>query len=236
MKTGNCKMATSFHDSSCTCNVVDIQGNPYANSVSLKQTYQYAVESCSDVKLLVVGNKEYDNGANGIAFCKNSWLEILQPQCSGRYLLCALGINFQNVCVKYHNPVELFLEMAKRGIVFLNQKNFSNTPLIEYLQLHKPKIVLLCGSPVLMSYLKIQGKINVEPCRIFKTVHPDVRNANKNEKSDWFSRSVKEIWMLCWGSHGGAITYLRNNVSSFSCVSGILTENISEIEKTVDLL
>ena len=229
-------MASSFHDSSCTCNVVDIQGNPYANSVGLEQTYQSAVEYCSDIKLLVVGNKEYDNGANGIAFCKNSWSEILQSQCSGRYLLCALGINFQNACVKYHNPVELFLEMAKQGIAFFNQKNISNTPLIEHLQLHKPKIVLLCGSPSLMNYLKIQGKMEVEHCRIFKTVHPDVRNANTSRNSDWFSIPVKEKWNCCWGAHGGAIAYLKNNVPRFPCVSRTLAEDISEIERTMNLL
>ena len=221
----------SIHQQGCSCNVINPSSVETTNQGSLLNDYINAIFDCNEVNLLVVGNNEYENGANEIAFCKNSWAALLNGRVSGRYLLCALGVNFQNVVNNESvSPIELFCELARRGIVFINQKDVSSSPYVSAItDKGSPKILLLCGTPAINKSFSLSRMFRVlEICRIIHAIHPDIENSNSGVFSEIFQKRRRDAWFECWGEYGKAIDYMKSNVPSCQSAQNILND-IDEI-------
>lgn len=227
----------TIHNPSCSCHVnhfPDVQ-NEHSD---IEQAYCQSVQSCQKIILLIVGNDKYKTDPCGIAFCKRTWKELLNARVSGRYLLCAIGVNFQNIIDRYNNPITLFCEMAKKGIVFINQEDFEFTnQLLEIIEVKgMPRITLLCGVPAIQSYIKITQKLHiVEMCRVIPTIHPDIENANSSENFKLFEKKRKDAWNDCWGNYGKTIEYLKTYIPLCQSATQILSD-IKTIDNVIQTL
>ena len=216
-----------IHQQECSCNVINPSSVETTNQGSLLNDYINAISDCDEVNLLVVGNNEYENGANEIAFCKNSWAALLNGRVSGRYLLCALGVNFQNIVNDGNkSPVELFCKLARCGIIFINQEEVSSSPYVSaIIDRGSPKILLLCGTPAINKSFLLSRMFRVlETCRIIHAIHPDIENSNSGSFSEIFQKSRSEAWSECWGKYGKAIDYMKSNVPSCLSAQNILND------------
>ena len=82
--------------------------------------YLEAAEKVERFKLVVVGQDPYPKGANGIAFCKNTFDEFFDSYCCGKEVLYSLGYSKEAVVSKNENPLELFYGLLAQGIAFVN--------------------------------------------------------------------------------------------------------------------
>jgi predicted ATPase len=90
------------------------------NNKENRIAYLKAVEKVEKLKLVLVGQDPYPKGANGIAFCKNTFDELFDPFCCGKEVLYSLGLSKEAVEGKYENPVALFYDLLAQGIAFVN--------------------------------------------------------------------------------------------------------------------
>ena len=215
-----------IHQKSCSCNIEHPSSVDFSSPSDIRNRYTEAISSCDCIKLMVVGNDKYVNRANEIAFCKNSWKDLLDGRVSGRYLLCALGVNFQRAVKMYESPVELFCELARRGIIFINQKNISSNPYVEVIvNKGSPKILLLCGGPAIERAIFLSKKFGVaEIYRVIPAIHPDIKNSVSDKFSELFEKKRRQIWRDCWGGCGKAIDYMKGNISSSLSAGNILND------------
>ena len=144
----------NHHDPNCVCNKCPTP-KPMVNECELN--YQNIVNLLDSIILLIVGNEPYPSGSNGIAFCKNTWPELMDGRCGGRYLLCSLGVDLCKAQDNYSSPVDLFVKMAKEKIVFVNQ---NDEFLYECLK-KNINVARSCGSNILETIKKnIEGKVS----------------------------------------------------------------------------
>lgn len=153
------------------------------------------------VKLLIVGETPYPTHAvENIAFCKRNRKEQVEYNCSGRFVLCSLGVDFTKVTEKFNNPQEMFSVMSELGVVFQNaylDLNSDNSPSrksrnqkIDTLIQNSNKVVL-CGRETHNLSEDVPGKI-------FKVIHPAAR-----------CKSYCKEWMMYWGSHQNLLKVLE---------------------------
>ena len=102
---------------------------------NLSESYLEKVQNVQSLKLVVVGQDPYPIGANGIAFCKSSFADLYDENCSGAYVLNALGYTLGYAIQTYINPVDMFMDLLDKGIAFVNMsgERLENTN-IEYYQ------------------------------------------------------------------------------------------------------
>lgn len=95
-----------------------------------EETYFKKVQELSKIKILIIGESPYPQGANGVAFCKNSWDELFEgkeilegaekQRCCGQDVLYSLGYKEKTIRDKFESPIDLWLHMLEKGIVMIN--------------------------------------------------------------------------------------------------------------------
>ena len=89
--------------------------------------YYKKAKSLKEIKVLLIGQDPYPANSNGVAFCKNSYYELYQEDCSGGTVLKSLGLTKEKSrLISRKNPKNLFYDLlASRGICFVNIFNSS---------------------------------------------------------------------------------------------------------------
>lgn len=85
-----------------------------------REEYLERVNKIDRLKLVIVGQDPYPQGANGIAFCKNTFEEFFDLYCCGKEVLFSLGYTEEYIVSKYKNPLALFCDLLSKGIAFIN--------------------------------------------------------------------------------------------------------------------
>lgn len=174
---------------------------------SIERTRDY-VESIElkRVRLVIMGKDPYPESATGIAFCKPDWPALMADNCSGRYVLQALGINLTVESASGQLPPhDLFKRLAQAGVVFLNAsysedvgKRFTKARKLDALReaydLNKPiitaaKTVIRCGEAFRMDWALDSKEEKRQFCDV---VHPDKRNS--------YNSHTKVRWAQLWGT------------------------------------
>lgn len=173
----------------------------YKEEVDIKQAYLGHLSVVDSIKLVIVGQDPYPVGANGIAFCKNTFSELEDFRCCGKDVLHSLGIDLDQAKNKFSSPIELFMHLLNQGIAFINVNHelFSSNSNIEKYKGYNDqflskanKIVVLGLSTAKTAFL--QHYRNYSNVSYF--IHPSGRNKN----------TLPEQWNAIWAS-----TYLKNN-------------------------
>jgi len=157
------------------------------------------------LQLVILGKDAYPSDPTGIAFCKETWPGQANHSCSGRYVLEALGVDWQAERMRCQTPADLFRKLAAAGVVFFNAcyappngKRFSKATHRRALEegygfnreiLEAAPLVVRCGEARLMDWVVTAGE-----AKYWDVVHPDVRNS--------FNRWTKERWATTWGRSG----------------------------------
>ncbi|WP_300666886.1 hypothetical protein [Fluviicola sp.] len=95
-----------------------------------EEIYFNKIQERSKIEILIIGESPYPKGANGVAFCKNSWDELFEgketlengekQRCCGQDVLYSLGFEEEKVRAKFKFPIDLWLYMLEKGIVMIN--------------------------------------------------------------------------------------------------------------------
>lgn len=180
------------------------------NMTPIERTREY-VESIElkQVRLVIMGKDPYPKSATGIAFCKPDWPALMAENCSGRYVLQALGINLAVESASGQPPPhDLFRRLAQAGVVFLNAsysedvgERFTKARKLRALRdayhdlnkpiIHAAKTVIRCGEACRMDWA-LDGK--EEKRQFCDVVHPDKRNS--------YNSYTKARWTQLWGTPG----------------------------------
>lgn len=179
---------TSFHPKNCFCNFI---GSKDSDPLDYSKEYISLVRKLPKIEILIIGNKAYDKGANGIAFCQNNWKDLLRGNRSGRYLLCSLGINLKKAQQNSWTPVDMFCLIAKCGIVFVNQES---EELIQLL--NKAQFVITCGDKIRKG---IKEKIPSHTMLMNVPRHP----ATQGVENDL---ALNDDWHQYWGGFNKLFT------------------------------
>jgi len=174
----------------------------------LPETYIEILTSKNDFDLIIVGKDPYPSSPIGIPFCKGTWVELLQYNCSGSHVLASIGVDLVAAKEKYTTPDKLFEALAKEGIGFLNASyHFLDSDKIlkkhhcyieEALILNKPiveksKACILCGQA------KIINKYISGRAYVFEVIHPDVQTKRLYKKQwneTWLPNILKSTFNL----------------------------------------
>lgn len=185
----------SYHTDICNC-FYEPSRREKVKWNNNKLRYCKIVKRSSSINLIVIGNTPYENDFNGIAFCKDLWKDLLDPQCSGRYLLCALGIDLQKV-QKTIKPVKLFMTLAKKGIIFLNQKD----KLLQESLSKNVGMVITCGGNIREDIKKkISQVIGNKYKHLERHPSPQGETNPPDKNGNWFK---------CWGMHRNLLNILE---------------------------
>jgi hypothetical protein len=94
-------------------------------SESFVDLYYSKAKSMDSIRLLIVGQDPYPTNSNGVAFCKDSYYELFQDDCSGGIVLKSMGIDKEMArLISRKNPKNLFYELLTScGICFVNVFN-----------------------------------------------------------------------------------------------------------------
>jgi len=146
--------------------------------------YNTVVNGLQNIELLIVGQDPYKVRATGIAFCKPTWLELLDDQYSALTLFCSLGVHLKNAFQDvdhYPTPKEFFIWLAEEHkIVFVNAHNSNKRRVMESQKwLKKAKYSILLGYEAQKLHKNEDGKN-------FHIIHPSQYNKNVNH-DDWIS-------------------------------------------------
>lgn len=169
----------------------------------IPDNYLKILNETDTIELVILGKDPYPGDPVGIPFCKDTWSELFQYNCSGRYVLNALGYEENDIITgKYSCPAAFFEYLAKiRGIFFLNvsyhylggplRKKKHQKFIDEAHDVNKPILrnarrIIFCGAANKIRWLGLEGG------NVTKVVHPDVRNRYSpflHINSDW-----KNVW------------------------------------------
>ncbi len=166
--------------------------------------YNSIVNGLQEIELLIVGQDPYKNRATGIAFCKPTWLELLDDQYSALTLFCSLGINVKKASFdasRFPTPKEFFIWLAENfKVIFVNAHNSNGRRVRESkIWLKKAKYSLLLG-------YESQKLHKNEDDKNFHIIHPSQYNENVNY-ADWCS---------AWGYHTSLLDTIKSKCQKFS--------------------
>ena len=204
-------MSSNFHAKNCKCNSVDY----FLSEVdSCEMEYKEKVETLESIELLIVGNEPYPSGSNGIAFCNNSWNELMNGRCGGRYLLCSLGIDFSKIKSNYKSPVSLFMKMANKGIVCVNQ----NDELLSMCLEKKSKVSITCGSKISSVVVENVKKSSERIVKIDRHPSPQGESNPPDKQGTWYKYwgTFENILKILEPSGKGPIHDAINEINSHS--------------------
>ncbi len=136
------------------------------------------------ILLAIVGKDPFPQDPKAIPFCKSDWDSQLRRTCSGRHVLCSLGVDIEDARRCYEVPDELFKALRNAGIVFLNASyqylgcSITRQKHLGWLEqahevnlpfLTKAKTVILCGEAKRIRWLPGMKQMGIA------VVHPDER-------------------------------------------------------------
>lgn len=177
----------------------------------LPDDYVEAINQAPQIWLVIMGKDRYKNDWHAIPFLKNDWSKLKNNNCSGGHVLKSLGFklkgeDFRLLRKRYPEPRDLFLHLARSGVVFLNlvyeflgenvdfrwdneehcnlatQADLTNAPYCS-----KAWYVLLCGQAKKRARLPSHFLAHS-----FQTVHPAAGCSNNNDPI------IKARWQACW--------------------------------------
>jgi len=189
----------------------------------IERTREYIASiDLTKVQLVILGKDAYPTEPTGVAFCKQDWKALTAGNCSGLYVLQALGVDWaaEERRQPERLPPDLFERLAISGVVFLNASYSADVggrftlrddlnALVEAYELNRSilavaKTVIRCGEAKRMDWVP-----DVEPeAKYQNVVHPDKRNST--------NRHVKKDWNALWGNPGslaGAWPVKSDNIS-----------------------
>ncbi len=169
------------------------------------------------LQLVIVGKDPYPRSAVEIPFCKESLDELYVHNCSGGVVLSSLGYEKARA-QKLHggDSLSLFLALRESGIIFLNAlyrdpkcdktsgdigkkilKGDTYALKRAYEQnedvLVRAKNVILCGEAKKIVRWLPGAPLSAEGGRVHCVVHPDVRNAWRDEWKAWWAPDAVRI-------------------------------------------
>ena len=167
--------------------------------------YQEELKKVNKLNLLIIGQDPYPYGANGIAFCKNTFEELFSSNCCGKDILKSLGFDQDYLRENFETPIDFFIQQLKKGIAFINVsasiENKTKQALLETKEynsdfIKKAKSIVVLG----------KGKTN----ELFKEYYPEI---NVNEilihPSGYNKTSNYSEWAKVWNSN-----YLNKYIKS----------------------
>ena len=151
-----------------------------------------------DLDLLLIGQDSYPQGANGIAFCKNTFQELHASNCCGHDVLKSIGLSNEDYLSKFQNPIELFTSLLiNNRIGFINISETSKDEMsLEEIKIRVDLISKLIDNSnhtVCCGYWVYNTIVENNPFlknQIMKVIHPSHYNKRKRF----------EIWADNWGS------------------------------------
>lgn len=165
------------------------------NHHPLPPDYLQVLENSLTIRLAIMGKDPYPTAPVGIPFCKADWESQFDGKCSGGYVLNSLGLNPETLVNEFDQPVDFFMFLAQREIVFLNlayhyiggpirkmrhhdvllYAKDINTPI-----LNRSQHIILCGEAKKNEWYD-RVRENAQ-----KVCHPDNRNRiNPNRYEEW---------------------------------------------------
>lgn len=169
----------------------------------LPADYRAAIDVQTTILAVFVGKDPFPTAPVGLPFCKDTWAEQLKDNCSGKHLLQSIGVDVQRASQTYSTPKDLFIALARQGILMLNasyhflgardfqrvdvplleEANTVNLPVIGRAQ----RVFLLGQAKVLLPY--VQRNFPEMKDKVVPLIHPDVQN-RKFKRAKW-----EEIWL-----------------------------------------
>ena len=182
----------------------------------LLHNYQETISNIDNFHLCIMGKDPYPTDPNGVPFCKPDWISMFADNCSGLHVLKSLSVDLlsyeqDSLIEEYPAPVDLFIELAKQGVVFINlshsfigkviRKGEHRHSLQESLKVNMPILkksskVVLCGEAWKHKWY---GDIDD---RYLNIIHPDIRNRN--------NPPTATCWKQWWGSDSLSDHYALN--------------------------
>ena len=134
-----------------------------------RQLYLEKINCLERLELVLIGQDPYPYGANGIAFCKNTFDELFASNCCGKDVLYSLGFAEDYLSNNFLNPIDFFLKLLEKGIAFINvceainetsESKIENTKSYNLKFIEKAKSIVILG----------KGKAN----ELFKKYYPEI--------------------------------------------------------------
>jgi len=180
------------------------------NHHPLPPDYLLALKNSSTIHLAIMGKDPYPTAPVGIPFCKPDWESQFDDKCSGGYVLNSLGLNPEMLVNEFNEPIDLFMFLAQRGIVFLNlsyhyiggpiRKMRHHDVLLNAKDINSPILdrsqrIILCGEAWKNKWYDSNRVSSIKVC------HPDNRNRiNPNRYEEWArwwsSNALKNMYTL----------------------------------------
>ncbi len=170
--------------------------------------YKKAME-IDKIKVMIVGQDPYPTNSNGVAFCKDSYYELFQPDCSGGIVLNSMGISKERAReISRKNPKNLFYDLLDNfGICFINvfhklydslsiedvrsaaeEARLVNLPLLE----KSENIILLGKGKTKSTFERYYPEISYNHVLIHPS--PKARTGNEAEWSEtWESQKLSKL-------------------------------------------
>ena len=174
---------------------------------NLKTEYLEKLQSIDKLKLVIVGQDPYPVGANGIAFCKNTFSELEDFRCCGKDVLFSLGVDLDQSRQAFATPIDLFMYLLDEGIAFINVNHelfTANSNVEKYKSYNNEflskadKIVVLGLSTAKTAFLEHYSNYS----KVSYLIHPSGRNRN----------SMPDQWNRIWATTYLKTNYLNNNL------------------------
>lgn len=174
---------------------------------NLKTEYLEKLQSIDKLKLVIVGQDPYPVGANGIAFCKNTFAELVDFRCCGKDVLFSLGVDLDQAIKDFSTPIDLFMYLLDEGIAFINVNHelfTANSNVEKYKSYNNEflskadKIVVLGLSTAKTAFLEHYSNYS----KASYLIHPSGRNRN----------SMPDQWNRIWATTYLKTNYLNNNL------------------------
>lgn len=148
------------------------------------------------IKLLVVGQDPYKFDANGIAFCKETFEMLTDPNCCGNKVISSLGYDLKNLAesgIAATTPVHLFHKLLRKGVAFINVsstllENSSNLTLEED-RIINENVLKKANNIVVLGETKATELFN-EHYKKYEITESLIHPSNKNKEADRW----KKIW------------------------------------------
>lgn len=170
----------------------------------MNPSYLNHIRDQNQIRLIIMGKDPYPTNANGVPFCKPTWTEQLDSSYSGYHIFRSLGIESKSLETSFDNPIDYFIFLSFRGIIFLNlsysyiggpiRRARHNAQLREGFNINRPFLetasnIILCGEAKKNRWNGHNYSNSIE------VVHPDIRNRNSRYQS------IRENWLSNWSGN-----------------------------------
>tara|TARA_B100000674_G_C37966238_1_gene974712 strand:- start:3028 stop:3897 length:870 start_codon:yes stop_codon:yes gene_type:complete len=158
-------------------------------------------------QLVIVGQDPYPNGANGIAFCKNTFDEFFNAYCCGKDVLFSLGYTKTKIKDNFEDPIQLFNHLLSEGIAFINVSSV--------LLADKTPVTIAEDKKYNLNFLEKAQKVVVlgksKATSLFNEIYPEYSiDASLIHPSGLAKKSAAKEWGNVWSESYLGKTFLTN--------------------------